>query len=302
MFTYVYFQSYTNFSFSYTRLAAPAVVVQHNVVIRQEGGFESSGIIEPSGIIESSGIIEPSGIVEPSGIIESSGIIDPGPTDSSIPLGPTSSNSGGAITSHVVSVPTSTLIDAPIFTTTSPAATPTGSGKRSSGGLSKGAIAGIVVGVVVGVFALAAGAFLVWRRHKGRWADRTGASNSNTHDLPESVGAETRMKTMDESSGGGVLVKPKHTQSATNNSTADPNDRYNVTSLPELISIENRDGTRQQPSSTAKRKEQTGPDDLRRLEEEERKIAEAITHAEHLERLRIERRAVQARIQEARNG
>lgn len=255
------------------------------MVVRQaEVGFESSSIIEPSGIIESSGII------------------DPGPTDSFIPLGPTITNSGGPITSPGTTVPKSTLIDAPIFTTTSSAATSTGSGQRPSGDLSKGAIAGIVVAVVIGVFALAAGAFLLWRRHQRRWADKTGASNSNAHDLPESVEAKTSMKTMDESNGGGVLVKPKQTPGTITNPTVDPNDRFNVTSLPELISIENRDGTRQQPSSTAKRKELTGPDDLRRLEEEERKIAEAITHAEHLERLRIEQRAVQARIQEARNG
>ena len=269
----------TRTSFSYTRLASPAVVVQHNIVIRQEVGLEPSSILFPSDISE------------PSGIIESSGIIDPGPIDSSISLRPTITNSGGPITSTGTAVPNSTLIDAPIFTTTPSAGASTSSGKRSSGGLSKGTIAGIVVGVVIGVFALAAGVFLVWRRHQGRWADKTGASNSNAHDLPESVEPKTSMKTMDESSGGGVLVDPKQTPRAVTDSTVDPNDRFDVTSLPELISIENRDGTRQQPFGTAKRKEQIGPDDLRWLEEQERKIAEAITHAEHLERLRIEQRA-----------
>lgn len=211
-------------------------------------------------------------------------------------------DSGGVITSPGISAPTSTLIDAPGFTTTSSAGTSTGSGTKSGGGLSKGAIAGIVVDVVIGVLTLSAGAFLVWRRHRGRWADKTGASNSNTYDLPESAEAETRMRIIDESTGGGVLVKPKQTPSAITNPRVDPNDRFNVASLPELISIENRDGTKQQSSSTAKRKEQTGVDEVRRLEEEERKIAEAITHAEHLERLRIEQRAIQSRIQEARNG
>ena len=75
-----------------------------------------------------------------------------------------------------------------------------------------------------------------------------------------------------------------------------------VNALPELVSIENRNRQSQKMAEVAARKQQAGPDELRTLQEEEKRISEAIAHAEHLERLGEEQRAVQSRIREVRGG
>ena len=168
--------------------------------------------------------------------------------------------------------------------------------EKTSNGLSSGAIAGIVVGVILGILAFAVGAFLVWRRHKGRWAQNAGTSNGIEQDLPESADTEKKSKGF-FGFGGGAVAGPKQTQPV-NISRNDPD----VNALPELVSIENRNKQSQQMAEIAKRKQQAGPDELRVLQEEERRISEAIAHAEHLERLREEQRAVQSRIREARGG
>ena len=168
--------------------------------------------------------------------------------------------------------------------------------EKTSSGLSSGAIAGIVVGVVLGVLAIAVGAFLVWRRHKRRWAQNAETSNAIEQDLPEPADTEKKSKGI-LGFGGSAVAGPKQTPPV-NVSHNDPD----VNNLPELVSIENRNQQSQQMAEIAERKQQAGPDELRVLQEEERRISEAIAHAEHLERLREEQRAVQSRIREARGG
>ena len=151
---------------------------------------------------------------------------------------------------------------------------------------------------------LAAGAFLLWRRQKGRWANNTVVANDTRHDYPEPGRpgrAESRAKTT-YAIDGDAVAEPKQTPIAAANTVESPNDRFDVSSLPELVSIENEQGARKQLPMSAKRKDETASDELARLEEEERRIGAAIANAEHLERLRIEQRAVQSRIQEARGG
>ena len=168
--------------------------------------------------------------------------------------------------------------------------------KKASSGLSGGSIAGIVVGVTLGVLLVAVGAFLVWRRQKRRWAQNAGTSNEIEQDLPEPANTEKKSKGV-FGLGGGAAAGPRQTQ-AVNVSHMDPD----VATLPELVSIENRNRQSQQMAEISERKKQAGPDELRTLQEEERRISEAIAHAEHLERLREEQRAVQSRIREATGG
>lgn len=151
------------------------------------------------------------------------------------------------------------------------------------------------------MIALAAGAFLLWRRQKGRWANNTVVANDTSHDYPESGKAESRAKTT-YAIDGDAVAEPKQTTIAAASTVEHPNDRFDVSSLPELVSIENEQGARKQLPMSANRKYETASDELARLEEEERRIGAAIANAEHLERLRIEQRAVQSRIQEARGN
>ena len=151
------------------------------------------------------------------------------------------------------------------------------------------------------MIALAAGAFLLWRRQKSRWANTTAVANDTSHDYPESGEVESRAKTT-HAFDGNAFAAPKQTPILTTSAVENPKDRHDVSSLPELVSIANEPGARQQSAKSATRKDQTVSHELGRLEEEERQIAAAIANAEHLERLRIEQRAVQSRIQEARGG
>ena len=204
------------------------------------------------------------------------------------------------ITSPGIVAPTPTSVEAPILTTKSP--TPTAIRREgSSGGLSKGAVAGLAIGVIVGVIALAVGAFLLWRRQKGRWANNTVVANDTSHDYPEPSKVKSRAETT-HAFDGDATTEPKQPPILATSASENPKDRFNISSLPELVSIENEHGARRQTPKFAKNKDQTASDELGRLEEEERRIAEAIANAEHIERLRIEQRAVQSRIQEARSG
>lgn len=266
--------------FSYARLADPAIAqLEQNIVARQEDG---SVIAEPAFTIFPTPNLSTS---SPSAAIAA--------FSSSAPA------SSRAVISPGVITPTSTSVEAPILTTKSPSPTdiPT---KGSSGGLSKGAAAGLAIGMIIGVIALAAGAFLLWRRQKGRWANKA-VTNDTGHDNPESGKAEKRAKTTHAFERDAFAV-PEQAPIPTTSAFENPKDSFNVSSLPELVSIENKQGAGQQSQKTTKRKDQTVSDDLGRLEEEERRIAAAIANAEHIERLRIEQRAVQSRIQEARGG
>ncbi|KAL8790051.1 MAG: hypothetical protein Q9195_006553 [Heterodermia aff. obscurata] len=273
---------------SNTRLADPAVAkLQQNLVARQDVDT-ASFIAEPTDSLDTFDTVTTSSPTFTNFLSVTSTF------SSSTPI------SSGAVSSTGIVTPTPTSVEAPILTT--PSSLPTViSTKSSSGGLSKGAAAGIAIGVIIGVSALAAGAFLLWRRQKARWANNTVGANDASHDYPEPGQAEKRTKPTHAFDGDGV-AEPKQPHNPTNGAVENPPDSFNVSSLPELVSIENEQGARTQPPKPAKRKDQTGSDELGRLEEEERRIAAAIANAEHLERLRIEQRAVQARIQEARGG
>ena len=291
---------------SHTRLADPAIAqLQQNIVIRQE---EGSIIAEPTDSFDDSDTATSTTDISTdistdiftifATVTTSSSSSAPTSSGAIISPGIVTATSSGTIIPSGIVTPTSTSVEAPILTTTSP--TPTAiSAKDSSGGLSKGAAAGIAIGVIIGVIALAAGAFLLWRRQKSRWANNTAVANDTSHDYPESGEAESRAKTA-YAFDGDAFAAPKQTPIPTTSAVED------VSSLPELVSIANeqgaREGARQESAKSATRKDQTVSHELSRLEDEERQIAAAIADAEHLERLRIEQRAVQSRIQEARGG
>ena len=274
---------------SNTRLADPAVArLQQNIVARQ-GLDTASFTAEPTDSFDTFDTVSTS-----SPTFENFPIVTSSTFSSSAPT------SSRAVTSPGILTPTPKSVEAPILTTKSPS--PTAIPREdSSGGLSKGAAAGLAIGVTIGVIALAAGAFLLWRRQKARWANNTMVANDTSHDYPKLGKAEPRAKTT-HTLDGDAVTETKQPPIPAKSAMEKPEDRFNVSSLPELVSIENEHGARRQSPKSYKRKDQSVSDELGRLEEEERRIAAAIANAEHLERLRIEQRAVQSRIQEARGG
>ena len=190
--------------------------------------------------------------------------------------------------------PTAVESSAGSITIAANAASTSATSEKASSGLSSGAIAGIAVGVILGVLAVAGGAFLVWRRQKRRWAQNAGTSNGVEQYLPEPADTEKRSKGIFGFGGGAVAGMQQTPPVNISHNDSD------VNTLPELVSIENQNRQSQKMAEIAERKQQAGPDELRTLQEEERRISEAIAHAEHMERLREEQRAVQSRIREAR--
>ena len=271
---------------SYTRLADPAVAqLQQNIVVREATGY--GYVTAPSSVAPISQIYPTLDLSTISSSVATAAI------SFSVPASSKVINSLGNVT------PTSTSVEAPILTTKSPSPTdiPT---KGSPGGLSKGAAAGLAIGVIIGVIALAAGALLLWRRQKGRWANKA-VTNDTSHDYPESGEAEKKAKTT-HAFDRDTFAVPEQAPIPTASAVENPKNGFNVSSLPELVSIENYQWAGHQSQKSAKGKDQPVSDDLGWLEEEERRIAAAIANAEHIERLRIEQRAVQSRIQEARGG
>ena len=253
---------------------ADPIIVQKNIVIRQ--GVDSFAISATDFSFDPGTITPITFSDDTSSPLTTSSEVGPVSTSAAISASsstPSSQPSSGATGSPSVVTPTSTptSVTSPTNTATPPS------------NLSKGAIAGIAVGAVLGVTAVAAAGFLLWWRQKNRWALNAGNTDNTEHDLPEKL----EPGPMSNSNFGNPVSGAASSDSGT------ANNRDTIASLPELISIENANRARQQSPSTR-------PDDLRQLEEEERRISEAIKNAEHLERLRNEQRAVQSRIQEAK--
>ena len=143
----------------------------------------------------------------------------------------------------------------------------TSTGPQRYNGLSTGAKAGIAIGVVVLVLTTFAIAFLVWRRQRKRWAQvHKEIPNRAEGNLPAPINGEH-------------------------------NSNITVSALPELINIRNHNY-----ESSPRQMTNAGPDELNRLENERRRILEAIACEQNLERLRNEQREIESRIRTVREN